>query len=94
MTLKDLIERLQAIQKEVGEGPPHEGIKGGVRVCLDYMGPANPNLLETDLVGEIVDVTPDTAWGCGCWLDACIHIVVKPESSVSASTPPPIGETK
>ena len=66
LSLDDLIRQLEVIKAEVGDGPPHEGIKNFVQVWLDDE--------EMDIDLEISEVRPSTTIGCGCWIGATILV--------------------
>lgn len=65
MLLSDLIKKLTAIQYECEGG--HPGIEKEVDLIFE------PDHHE----GEITDVQPVRAMGCGCWIGAEIHIRMK-----------------
>lgn len=67
MKLRDLIARLQSIQDEIGGdvNSAHPGLDWDVHVCFDGDG-------DDDI--ELVDVEPQTAVGCGCYISATLVV--------------------
>lgn len=67
--ITNLIQQLSEINKEIGEGPPHETWKGFLNIELQD---------DEDNEYEIVEVKPDTIdYACGCWVGATIIIKKK-----------------
>lgn len=78
MLLKDLIEKLQAIQKEAEDGA-HPGIPREITVLVNYTGPATLDLKEIDLDAKIIAIEPELVPGCQCLIGAYLIISVFPE---------------